>query len=176
MNTNWIESEYNPEADGNCGFRALAHLILGDEQRFGDIKQQMLDRLLGNKDWYIKNDVYRGDDVTRMVEILEMREKNVASRYWFYTPDCCQLAADTFITPLHFHSTHGAQLYLPMTNTTYASYKPITLHFTGSHITLLVYRRGARLTHPLIYYAYQNVCEKANINSQLHHFVKKQKP
>jgi hypothetical protein len=175
VNTNWIESEYNPKADGNCGFRALAHFIFGDQERFGDIKKQMLDQLLGNKDWYIQNGVYEEKDVSRMIKILEMRKENVSTEYWFYTPDCCQLAADTYITPLHFHSIHGAQLYLPMTNTTYTSYKPIPLHLAASHITLLVYRRGVRLTHPPIYYAYENVCQKGNINSQLHHFVKNQK-
>jgi hypothetical protein len=53
---------------------------------------------------------YKKDD-----KLLPKRD-SVFTQHWVYTPDCCQLAADTFLHPIHFHTSSGATLHLPLTN------------------------------------------------------------
>jgi hypothetical protein len=47
--------------------------------------------------------------------------------HWFYTPGCCQLAAETFLHPIHFHTSSGAMLCLPLASLSYYKINPIAL-------------------------------------------------
>jgi hypothetical protein len=46
-----------------------------------------------------------------MTELLPKRD-SVFTQHQFYTLDCCQLAADTFLHPIHFHTSSGAMIYI----------------------------------------------------------------
>lgn len=164
VETHWMQSQYDPVGDGNCGFRALGYALINKDEKYDylTIKKQMLAHLDGRTDWYLSNDVYIDDDIKKMKDILNATGR-VGSDLWFSSPDCCQLAADTYLTPICFHSFEGATLFIPMTNTRFATFKPIQLHLQASHISLLTFRPRIRLTHPPIYYIYNNVCDKAGI-------------
>jgi hypothetical protein len=170
VRTDKIDSVYNPKGDGNCGFRSLAQALKGDEELYGDIKDQMLERLNAQKEWYLENGVFIDEDIKKMTELLPKRGL-VSSQHWFYTPDCCQLAADTFLHPIHFHTSSGAMLYLPLTSLSYFKNNPIALHLQASHITLIKYRQRSQVPHPPIYPIYENVCKRSHITSRLIHYT-----
>jgi hypothetical protein len=74
--------------------------------------------LNAQKEWYLKNEVFIDEDIKKITELLP-KHGSVSTQHWFYTPDCSQLAADTFIYPIHFHTSSGAILYLPLTRLPY---------------------------------------------------------
>jgi hypothetical protein len=47
------------------------------------------------------------EDIKKMTELLRKRG-SVSTQHWFYTPDCCQVAADIFLHPIHFHTSSSA--------------------------------------------------------------------
>jgi hypothetical protein len=71
--------------------------------------------LNAQKEWYLKNGVFIDEDMKKMTEQFPKR-RSVFTQRWFYTPDCCQLAADIFLHPIHFHTSSSAMLYLPLTS------------------------------------------------------------
>jgi hypothetical protein len=94
----------------------------------------------------------------KMTELLPKRG-SVFTQHWFYTPDWCQLAAHTFLHPIHSHTSSGAMLYLPLTSLSYYKNNPIALHLQASHITLIKYRQRSHVPHPPIYPIYENACK-----------------
>jgi hypothetical protein len=62
--------------------------------------------------------VYRRRHKKKMTELLPKRG-SVSTQHWFYTLDCCQLAADTFLHTIHFHNSSAAMLYVPLTSLSY---------------------------------------------------------
>jgi len=48
-----VANAFNPKADDNCSFRALAQAKHQDENRWKDVKQDMLDELNKNRDKYL---------------------------------------------------------------------------------------------------------------------------
>ncbi|SAM05210.1 hypothetical protein [Absidia glauca] len=74
-----------------------------------------------------KNGVLIDEDIKKMTE-LPPKRGSVFTQHWFYTPDCCQLAADTFLHPIHFHTSSGAMLYPPLTSLSYYKNNPLALH------------------------------------------------
>ncbi|KAG0914962.1 hypothetical protein G6F33_003757 [Rhizopus arrhizus] len=48
-----VANVFNPKADDNCSFRALAQAKHQDENRWKDAKQDMLDELNKNRDKYL---------------------------------------------------------------------------------------------------------------------------
>lgn len=86
------------------------------------------------KAWYLQSKVYLPDQVDRLEFILKEKRTFVDERYWFSVPDCAQLASDTFNIPIKVFSFDDAQgniLFLPLNNTRYTKYKPITLQLHG---------------------------------------------
>ncbi|CAG8772289.1 10808_t:CDS:10, partial [Gigaspora margarita] len=92
-----IDQVYNPLSDGNCGFRALAIAIRGNKENWDLIKLVMNGQL--NK----RMEVYRdwlGYDINLLKRILESRYLSCQPSLWFLSPDCAQLAANTFSVPI----------------------------------------------------------------------------
>jgi hypothetical protein len=79
----------------------------------------------------------------------------VFTQHWFYTPDCCQLAAGTFLHPIHFHTASG----LPLTSLSYYKNNSIALHLQARLIILIKYRQRSHVLHPPIYSICENACE-----------------
>lgn len=170
VHINKIDYVFNPLADGNCGFRAVAHGVKGDEHQFPTIKMEMCDYLLTHEDWLEQCGVYSKDDINRMKRILQ-HQGQATEEFWFYFPDCCQLAADTFRTPISFHSAEASVFFLPITNNKYAKPKPIILHLQFNHFTRIVYKRGARnITYPPIYLTYEQNCKDCGVASRKHQY------
>jgi hypothetical protein len=94
-----------------------------------------------------------------MTELLPKRG-SVFTRHWFYTSACCELAADTFLHPIHFHTPSGTKLYIPLTSLSCYKINPFALRLQASHIILIKYRQRSHTPHPLIYPIYENVCRR----------------
>ncbi|KAI8090714.1 hypothetical protein BDF21DRAFT_449753 [Thamnidium elegans] len=52
IDRNNVNSVYDPVGDGYCGYRAISYLRYGDENRYKDVKKDMLVALNANKDAY----------------------------------------------------------------------------------------------------------------------------
>ncbi|CAG8837895.1 39115_t:CDS:2 [Gigaspora margarita] len=88
---------HDPKDDGNCGFRSLAIAIFRNEECWRKIKAKMKSHFDEQNDLYKK----LGYDVNRLDEVLSYMESgNALHKYWFYSPECAQLASDTFSVPV----------------------------------------------------------------------------
>ncbi|CAG8782696.1 8554_t:CDS:2, partial [Racocetra persica] len=94
---NDIDQIYDPKSDGNCGFRSLAVAIRENEENWILVKLAMSGQLTRRmeiyKDWL-------GYNTDLISQILECRASLCSPSLWFLSPDCAQLAADTFSVPI----------------------------------------------------------------------------
>lgn len=123
-----VESVYNPAGDGNCGFRALAWAIYGNEHLYEDVKTRMAIQFLSNK-----HTMYKKDDAPKIEAVLAK-----GSGKWFMAPECVQIAADTFQRPIAFYGPL-TYLYIPsrIPPAEAASTHPIILQLKNAHFILI---------------------------------------
>ncbi|KAI8140590.1 hypothetical protein BJV82DRAFT_211312 [Fennellomyces sp. T-0311] len=169
--TNKVTNVFSPVGDGHCGFRCLAHVLKPSGQSaFGDIKDEMMEYLVSKQDWYLESGVFIMDDIRRLRNILNAKGNCVDDPgLWFSSPDCTQLASDTFRIPIEVYTPLGNTLFLPFTNTRYAKYKPIVLQLHSSHFYGVTVK--GKYSHPRIYCIYESICRNFNINNQSHQFM-----
>ncbi|OAD72852.1 hypothetical protein PHYBLDRAFT_65221 [Phycomyces blakesleeanus NRRL 1555(-)] len=116
-----VKGGFSPTADGWCGFRILAHLIYKDQNKFPLVKRDMLAALPKYKTLYTNT---FGTDTRQLEKIIQHGSQldysntsntNTNSNtnfipvcsdasMWFNTPDCAQLAADTYTRPVCVYS------------------------------------------------------------------------
>ncbi|OAD67540.1 hypothetical protein PHYBLDRAFT_174229 [Phycomyces blakesleeanus NRRL 1555(-)] len=112
-----VKGGFSPTADGWCGFRVLAHLIYKDQNKFPLVKRDMLAALPKYKTLYANT---FGTDTSQLEKIIQHGSQldysntsntntNTNTNFipvcsdasmWFNTPDCAQLAADTYTRPV----------------------------------------------------------------------------
>ncbi|KAI8389283.1 hypothetical protein BD560DRAFT_465022 [Blakeslea trispora] len=102
-----VSETYDPVGDGHCVFRTASFLVHGNEGLYPIIKQEMLKALKRNRKVYEKSfgmDVKDTDDkITCGIDLTteEMKASKVAgTKYWFNSPDCAQILADTVSAPI----------------------------------------------------------------------------
>lgn len=136
-----VESVYNPRGDGNCGFRALAHAIYGNEDLYEDVKSRMLAHFRQKKHIH-----YRGDDAVAIESVLARN-----SGKWFMAPECVQIAANTFQRPIAFYGSI-TYLYVPshITPAEASAIHPIIMQLRNSHFILVYIRQDAQFQWPEI--------------------------
>lgn len=181
----------NVIGDGFCGFRALAYQIYGDEKEFWRVKREMRDTLLLNQDHYRKH-LSRFIIVDELIEtvcygiekeignLIISSEKNLsaASEYWFNSPDCAQLAADTYQAPLAVFSEkqHGnyGTTFLPLLNESktvipkkHRRKTPLLLQRVDqNHWVTLIMRKAIKMTWPLpMLSMYQEACKSMGLEA-----------
>ncbi|OAD73333.1 hypothetical protein PHYBLDRAFT_65941 [Phycomyces blakesleeanus NRRL 1555(-)] len=118
-----VKGGFSPTADGWCGFRVLAHLIYKDQNKFPLVKRDMLAALPKYKTLYANT---FGTDTSQLEKIIQHGSQldysntsntntntNTNTNFipvcsdasmWFNTPDCAQLAADTYTRPVCVYS------------------------------------------------------------------------
>ncbi|CAG8688595.1 20033_t:CDS:1, partial [Racocetra fulgida] len=92
-----IDQIHNPKSDDNCEFRALAIAIRGNEENWNLVKLAMNGQL--NKHMKVYKD-WLGYEIDLLRRILESQASLCSSSLWFLSPDCIQLAVDTFSVPI----------------------------------------------------------------------------
>ncbi|CAG8550576.1 29890_t:CDS:2, partial [Gigaspora margarita] len=139
---------YNPKYDGNCGFRALAIAIRRNEENWVFVKLAIngqLNKLIEiYKDWL-------GYNIDSLKWILESRVSPCSSSLWFLSPDCAQLAADTFLVPIAIFDEKNEQcsMFFPLESAPIHRRNLIILHFVNSNHVIYVgmksYTKAIRL-------------------------------
>ncbi|CAG8830884.1 20610_t:CDS:2, partial [Gigaspora margarita] len=134
---NDIDQIYNPKSDDNCGFRALAIAIRGNKENWVLVKLAMNGQL--NKRMEIYKD-WLGYNINSLKRILESRASPCSSSLWFLSPDCAQLAADTFLVPIAIFDEKDEQcsMFFPLESAPIYRRNPIILHFVNSNHVIYV--------------------------------------
>jgi hypothetical protein len=160
-----VTDVFNPRGDGNCGFRCIAKALYDDQEKFELVKNTVLETLIEGETFYMTTQIF--PDFEHLVQTLSYKGEGsiVPQQYWFSTPDCAQLAADSFRRPIECHTPHGPTLYLPLSNTTYSSYKPLILQLHASHFFLVTIKTGKR-NLPKIYVMYSPICRNHGIDDR----------
>ncbi|KAI8326694.1 hypothetical protein EDC96DRAFT_494863 [Choanephora cucurbitarum] len=120
-----VVETHDPKGDGFCGFRSAAHAIYGDEDKFIQVKEAMLN-VLGKKfnddmtyaDFYSSSLGMIMKDV-KMTIICGIDQQNNSSelrgepshtkakvaqpRFWFDSLDCMQILADAYGRPVCYY-------------------------------------------------------------------------
>ncbi|CAG8804611.1 16531_t:CDS:2, partial [Cetraspora pellucida] len=91
--SNDIDQVYDPKSDRNCRFRALAFAIRGNKKSWCLIKLAMNSYLNKHIEVYEK---WLNYNINLLIQILESQASLCSPSLWFLSPNCAQLAADTF--------------------------------------------------------------------------------
>ncbi|XP_074265749.1 uncharacterized protein LOC141588193 [Silene latifolia] len=79
----WIIDWVNVDSDGNCGYRAVAQDIYGDEHRWPTVRRDMVDELEKNRHIYIK--LYGGEmEVDKLIKRISWwkRDEDAPVIHW----------------------------------------------------------------------------------------------
>lgn len=152
----------------------LPYQIYGNEKEFWRVKQDLRDTLLKNKNHY-RDHFYRFFSVDASLEVayfgigdtlgntyIDSTIVMAPSKYWFISPACAQLAADTYQVPLavFVEKTYGDMnnfTYLPLLSQDLTavsnknlSKSPLLLQRVNqNHWVTLIMRRALKMVWPL---------------------------
>ncbi|CAG8524905.1 8270_t:CDS:2 [Cetraspora pellucida] len=124
---NDIDQVYDPKSDGNCGFRALAFAIRGNEENWKSQASPCLPSL------------------------------------WFLSPDCAQLAADTFSVPIAIFDEDNEKcaMFYPLESAPILRKTLIILHFVNSnHIVYVGMKSYAKVNWPMVNLEHIPICHR----------------
>ncbi|CAG8694023.1 31043_t:CDS:2 [Gigaspora margarita] len=102
-----------------------------------DIKANMKPQLTKKKDFYNKT---LGYDINRLINGLSYLELGTSQEYWFYAPECAQLASDTYNIPVIVFGVkpNASLLFLLFEQKPGLYRKPIVLQWDrNDHIVLI---------------------------------------
>ncbi|KAG2216101.1 hypothetical protein INT45_001363 [Circinella minor] len=136
-----ISGLYSPASNGNCGWRAAAYNLYGDESAWKKIKEGMEVKLLQEIDYF--KTIFDSQEVYELMEILKLRgDWNISSDDYFRFDSCSQLLAEVCNIPVIVYSDTGFQdcTYLPFLsdprgfNESDNLPDPCILYLKGNHI------------------------------------------
>ncbi|KAL0582165.1 hypothetical protein ABG067_008073, partial [Albugo candida] len=115
----YIEAVYCPDTDGNCGFHCIAKEIYNDQKNKDDpakdewklIKQEMLDHVNDNFDWYTS--LLGATHLANAVKVLECRREKVGPELYFCSPEHPRIVAETFKRTVVFLSNQERYTVVP---------------------------------------------------------------
>ncbi|CAG8731209.1 45823_t:CDS:1 [Gigaspora margarita] len=88
---------YDLLGNSNCSFQSLAIAIFKEEENWQDVKNIMRSYLVERADFYSK---VLGYNINQLTAVLTCMISGCSQKYWFYVPECAQLASDTFNIPI----------------------------------------------------------------------------
>ena len=136
-----ISGLYSPASDGNCGWRAAAYNLYGDESAWKKIKEGMEVKLLQEIDYF--KTIFGSQEVYELMEILKLcGESSISFDNYFRLDSCSQLLAEVCNIPVIVYSDTGFQdcTYLPFLsdprgfNESDNLPDPCILYLKGNHI------------------------------------------
>lgn len=156
--------------DGWCGFRVIAHWVKNNQDAYIDVKKDMLACFMENKQIYQKHfkGLIRSNE--QIEQILSYGIGNAEDAacfcptvYWFRSPECVQIAADTYRRPIAVYPDNDRKkpgseeyayaplLYVPFKGPTQEKSSPIIMqHSNGNHWVTVDIKRRLKMEWPCI--------------------------
>ncbi|OAD80081.1 hypothetical protein PHYBLDRAFT_163130 [Phycomyces blakesleeanus NRRL 1555(-)] len=94
-----ITEVFSPEADGNCGYQAIAIEIYQDQEKWSEVKENMLEAYLKYQHIYYQGRMENGNmpaSTNPLIISLKDKRSPLPQQHWFGTIDHLQLVADGF--------------------------------------------------------------------------------
>ncbi|OAD75697.1 hypothetical protein PHYBLDRAFT_143948 [Phycomyces blakesleeanus NRRL 1555(-)] len=94
-----ISTIFSPEADGNCGYRAIAMEVYQDQEEWSKVKDKMLETFLKHQNNYYHGRMEHGNmpaSNNPLIRSLQDKRSPLPQQHWFGTINHPQLVADTF--------------------------------------------------------------------------------
>ena len=146
----------NVRDDGNCGYRAIARIVKGDEEMWRTVKEEMLQHLESQLSLYLP--LFGESEVSRTAARLWNRDTPTPSQYWLCIPEDPVIAANTYNVALAFYVNDSCNLYVPMFSLPSPHPGAIQLH--NRHFYQLEYNTRAKITWPRLYPAHFSFCQR----------------
>ncbi|KAA1071003.1 hypothetical protein PGTUg99_050135 [Puccinia graminis f. sp. tritici] len=110
-----VKDQFDPEGDGNCGFRCVARALGYDDNGFMRVRQEMITDLTDNRASYVK---LQGSE-QEVVNILngltvDDTQSSVPPGKWLSKLSHGQILANTYTRPIVFLSFDSCNTYLPL--------------------------------------------------------------
>ncbi|OAD65674.1 hypothetical protein PHYBLDRAFT_175852 [Phycomyces blakesleeanus NRRL 1555(-)] len=151
-----ITKVFSPEADGNCGYRAIAMEIYQDQKKWLEVKENMLEAYLKYQHTYYQGRMENGNmpaSTNPLIIILKDKRSPLPQQHWFGTIDHPQLAADVFnrSVAVYWNTPRetGDCLFVPLT-TTPEKFEPIIIILYINHFLLAKRKPIRNFTWPKI--------------------------
>ncbi|CAG8843877.1 5214_t:CDS:1, partial [Racocetra persica] len=131
-----------------------------NEENWDLIKLAMNNQL--NKRMEIYKD-WLGYNIELLKQILESRASPCEPSLWFLSPDCAQLAANTFSVPIAIFDERNEQsmMFFPLETPPVHRRNPIILHFiNGNHIIYVGMKSYVKVNWPVVNVQHTPICRK----------------
>ncbi|RUP44267.1 hypothetical protein BC936DRAFT_149698 [Jimgerdemannia flammicorona] len=149
---------YNVISDGNCSFRSLAVVVYDNEEKWQQIKHEMKVELDKHDEFY-RN--WLGYDIGKINKILMwIKTSYHLPDRWFCSPECAQLAADTYKAHVVVFSTNAVDslVFLPFDN---KSEKTIVLQqVRGNHFVFIKFPSNIHFNLPPLNPQHRPICRR----------------
>ena len=174
LNDDDVLGFYNPESDGNCGWRSASVVVNDDEKHYGIVKSTMKHTLEKEKDFFTSL-FGREEHYQYVLAKLSQPDGHVLREYWFDVLDCPQVLARAYNRPVIACSCHPygfhETTFLPFrepekdSSNCIIDITPIVLYLRGNHIQLIVIKNDAvdRVIWPKLFPGYESIISHYNI-------------
>ncbi|CAG8829323.1 22878_t:CDS:1, partial [Cetraspora pellucida] len=142
--------------------------IFQEEGKWQDVKIAMKSQL--TKQQYIYGNIL-GYDTSRLISVLSCFQPGCSREYWFYVPECAQLASDTFNIPIAAFSEDSTSslFFLPFDKKPGRRKKPIILHWHGKdHVVLVKLKQHRDIQVPHLNPQYIPICRRLGFSEDWH--------
>ncbi|CDH61070.1 predicted protein [Lichtheimia corymbifera JMRC:FSU:9682] len=173
----YIRYAENVKSDGWCGYRTVAALVFGNQDKYMDVKRAMLQQVEKNecfyrRYWCVHDVVYEG-----LIKRLRMVDcAFLPVEHWFDAAQELQIAADTFQRPFAFYAeeeelnnANRPKLYLPFfyNGKRKINYSPSIVRYVGNvHFAAVHMRRSiSTITWPPVDERFESVIKQRGYDS-----------
>ncbi|OAD68832.1 hypothetical protein PHYBLDRAFT_172691 [Phycomyces blakesleeanus NRRL 1555(-)] len=144
-----ISQIFSPEADGNCGYRAIAMEVYQNQKRWPEVKDKMLENYLKYQHTHYQGRMEHGHmpaSTNPLIISLQDKRSPLPQQHWFGTIDHSQLLANAYnrTVAVYWNTSRetGDCLFVPFI-TTPDRFEPIILILDINHF-LLAKRKPTR--------------------------------
>lgn len=149
-----VKAIHSPAADGNYGFRIMSMALNGGQEKWKNVKADMLSHLEHRKEFYIN---IWGIMAVKEVELIliDRTENQLDNSKWFSVTECAQVASNTYNVAIVTYSIPQHLLFLPLFGVT-ETVRAIILQLHNSHFYFVELIPRQRMKWPKVYPGYQN--------------------
>ncbi|POW11185.1 hypothetical protein PSTT_05423 [Puccinia striiformis] len=102
----FVQTIFDVDPDGNCGFRVVAYCLYGDQERYMDVRDRMVKELTKRQEFYLKEGIIF--NINETLDAISLKSKGwCPPRNWLVMPSMGEIIANAFNTPVFFFSQVG---------------------------------------------------------------------